>query len=114
MPYPRNPPDRRRAVADMARTKAALPPSAPPDARSPFAFESAMTELESVVTRLEQGDLPLDAALKTFERGIELSRLCQSALMDAEQTVEKLTLVPDGLSATEPFAAASSDDDDSE
>jgi exodeoxyribonuclease VII small subunit len=72
-----------------------------------------MAELESVVTRLEQGDLPLDAALHAFERGIELSRLCQSALMDAEQTVEKLTGAPDGLSATEPFAA-SSDDDDSE
>jgi exodeoxyribonuclease VII small subunit len=37
-------------------------------------FEEALAELESLVERLERGDLPLDEALKTFERGVELTR----------------------------------------
>jgi len=37
-------------------------------------FEQALAELESLVGRLERGDLPLDEALKTFARGVELTR----------------------------------------
>ena len=43
-------------------------------------FEQALAELEGLVARLERGDLPLDEALKTFERGVELTRLCQGSL----------------------------------
>ena len=53
-------------------------------------FEEALTELESLVERLERGDLPLDEALKTFERGVELTRHCQSSLKAAQQKVEIL------------------------
>jgi len=49
-----------------------------------------MAELESLVERLEQGDLPLEESLKAFERGVQLTRSCQSALKDAEQKVEIL------------------------
>ena len=41
-------------------------------------FEQALGELETVVERLEHGELPLDEALKQFERGIELARGCLS------------------------------------
>jgi exodeoxyribonuclease VII small subunit len=41
-------------------------------------FEQALGELEAVVERLEQGELPLEEALKQFQRGIELARICQS------------------------------------
>lgn len=53
-------------------------------------FEAAMTELEALVERLELGDLPLEESLKAFERGVALTRSCQSALKDAEQKVEVL------------------------
>jgi exodeoxyribonuclease VII small subunit len=53
-------------------------------------FESAMRDLESLVERLEQGDLPLEESLAAFERGVMLTRSCQAALKDAEQKVEIL------------------------
>ncbi|MBP1607740.1 MAG: exodeoxyribonuclease small subunit [Acidobacteria bacterium] len=53
-------------------------------------FEQALGELESVVDRLEHGELPLEDALRQFERGIELARTCQGALKQAEQRVEIL------------------------
>jgi exodeoxyribonuclease VII small subunit len=53
-------------------------------------FEQALAELEAVVERLEHGELPLDEALRQFERGIELSRSCQASLRQAEQKVEVL------------------------
>jgi exodeoxyribonuclease VII small subunit len=53
-------------------------------------FEQALAELEGLVERLERGDLPLEEALKTFERGVELTRHCQSSLKAAQQKVEIL------------------------
>lgn len=69
----------------------------PPD------FESALKELETLVERMEEGDLPLEQSLKYFERGIELTRACQTALKEAEQKVQIL-LEKDGKLAAEPFA----------
>jgi exodeoxyribonuclease VII small subunit len=54
-------------------------------------FEQALAELEQLVGKLEQGELPLEASLKAFERGIELTRLCQKELAAAEQKVRVLT-----------------------
>ncbi len=53
-------------------------------------FEKSLGELEAVVERLEHGELPLEEALKQFERGIELARSCQASLKVAEQKVEIL------------------------
>ena len=53
-------------------------------------FESALRELESLVEKMEQGDLSLEDSLKHFERGVILSRTCQQALRVAEQKVEIL------------------------
>jgi exodeoxyribonuclease VII small subunit len=53
-------------------------------------FEQALTELEALTERLERGDLPLDEALKLFERGVALTRHCQGALQAAQQKVEIL------------------------
>lgn len=72
-------------------------------------FERALGELEQLVERLERGDLPLDEALKTFERGVALTRQCQEALKSAQAKVE--ILVARGDAATiETFEP----DDDSE
>ncbi len=53
-------------------------------------FETAMRDLEELVERLEQGDLPLEESLAAFERGVTLTRICQTALKEAEQKVEIL------------------------
>jgi exodeoxyribonuclease VII small subunit len=50
-------------------------------------LEDTLVELEQLVARLEEGELPLDKALKEFERGIRLTRQCQSVLKDAEQKI---------------------------
>ncbi len=50
-----------------------------------------MQELEGLVESLEKGDLPLEESLKSFERGVELTRTCQQALDEAEQKVRILT-----------------------
>ena len=53
-------------------------------------LEKSLEELEALVTKLEGGDLPLEQALKEFERGVKLTRQCQAALHEAEQKVEIL------------------------
>ena len=74
-------------------------PSKEPD------FEQALAELEQLVERLERGDLPLDEALKTFERGVALTRHCQTSLKAAQQKVEIL-LRKSGQAELAPFAGA--------
>lgn len=67
-------------------------------------FEQAMQELEALVERMEKGDLTLEQSLKDFERGVALTRICQSALRDAEQKVQMLTKQA-GTEALVPFDA---------
>lgn len=54
-------------------------------------FESSIAELEQLVETMEQGEVSLEDSLKHFERGIELTRICQKALREAEQKVQILT-----------------------
>jgi exodeoxyribonuclease VII small subunit len=74
----------------------------------PGGFEQALAELEALVERLEHGDLPLDEALKAFERGVALTRQCQTSLQAAQQKVEIL-LKRSGKAEIEPFTAADED-----
>ena len=55
-----------------------------------MSFEAAIRELEAIVNQLESGDLELEQSLSLFERGIELTRLSQARLQDAEQKVQIL------------------------
>lgn len=57
---------------------------------TPLDFERSLAELEAIVEKLEQGELSLEESLKHFERGVQLTRACQTALKDAEQKVEVL------------------------
>ena len=81
-------------------------------------FEKSLRELEQLVEKLEQGDLPLDDALKAFERGVALTRGCQSALQQAQSRVEILSQ-RNGTAEIEPFeddggeVDADEDEDDS-
>jgi exodeoxyribonuclease VII small subunit len=75
----------------------------------PVDFEQALAELESLVERLERGDVPLDEALKTFERGVALTRQCQAALQAAQQKVEIL-LKRSGQPEVQPFEEPGEED----
>ncbi|MGR8931475.1 MAG: exodeoxyribonuclease VII small subunit [Gammaproteobacteria bacterium] len=70
--------------------------------KSASQFEEAMEELEKLVEHMERGDISLEESLKSFERGIKLTRTCQQALQDAEQKVQIL-LERNGQQSLEPF-----------
>ncbi|MCW9718197.1 exodeoxyribonuclease VII small subunit [Avibacterium sp. 21-599] len=53
-------------------------------------FEATLTQLESIVARLESGELPLEQALQDFENGIKLAQLGQARLQQAEQRIQIL------------------------
>jgi exodeoxyribonuclease VII small subunit len=59
-------------------------------------FEKSMEELEKIVNDLESGNLSLDESIAAFERGIELSKMCQKRLEAAEERVKKLLEKSDG------------------
>lgn len=71
----------------------------------PLEFEQALAQLEKLVERLERGDLPLEEALKDFERGVELTRQCQNALKSAQQRVEILLAGDENHVDVAPFVA---------
>jgi exodeoxyribonuclease VII small subunit len=54
-------------------------------------FEGAIAELEGIVKKLEEGDLPLEQSLGLYERGVQLSRFCHARLEAAERRIEILT-----------------------
>lgn len=76
----------------MARKKAAVD------------FEQSLTELQSLVERLENGEMSLEDSLTAFEQGIRLTRDCQTALAQAEQKVS-LLLERNGELEEAPFDA---------
>lgn len=66
-------------------------------------FEKDLEKLEEIVAALEEGDLPLDEALKRFEEGIKLAKRCEKALCEAEKRIELLTKNADGQLEAQPF-----------
>ena len=71
-------------------------------------LEQSLEQLEAVVANLESGELSLEQALKEFERGVKLTRQCQTTLKEAEQKIEIL-LKSSADAEPEPFAAAGED-----
>ena len=69
-------------------------------------FEAAIAELESIVKKLEEGDMPLEQSLALYERGVQLSRFCHARLEEAERRIEilgergELKLAPASLTAS--------------
>ena len=69
-------------------------------------FEEALAELESVVTRLERGDVALDESISLYERGAALRARCQQKLAEAEEKVSRITLGDGGQpTGVQPFDA---------
>lgn len=75
-------------------------------------FEKSLRELEALVEKLEHGELPLEEALKHFERGVALTRECQTALKAAEARVEILTRRREAGSSEESEQVEDFDADD--
>jgi exodeoxyribonuclease VII small subunit len=73
-------------------------------------FEKNLSMLETLVGRLEQGELPLEQALKEFAQGIKLARQCQQELQAAEQKIEILMHKPDSAEP-QPYTADTGDKD---
>jgi exodeoxyribonuclease VII small subunit len=69
-----------------------------------MSFERALKELETIVGRLERGDVELEESIVIYERGEALKEHCNRLLKQAEAKVEKLTFNADGApTGTEPF-----------
>jgi exodeoxyribonuclease VII small subunit len=69
-----------------------------------LSFERAMEELESIVTRLEGGKVPLEESVTIYERGESLKRRCEELLRQAEARVDRITTDANGQAAgTEPL-----------
>jgi exodeoxyribonuclease VII small subunit len=66
-------------------------------------FEESLKKLETIVDRLERGDLPLEESLKLFEEGVGLSASCKQELDAAEGKVQLLVKQRDGSLKPEPF-----------
>jgi exodeoxyribonuclease VII small subunit len=66
-------------------------------------FEDALNKLEKIVSKLEEGDIPLEESLKLFEEGIRLSRFCNQKLDEAEKKVEILLKDKNGVLRRRPF-----------
>ncbi len=70
-------------------------------------FEKALERLEKIVEDLEGGQLPLDEALKRYEEGVKLSRLCNQKLTQAENKIETLSKALNGSLEGAPFESDS-------
>lgn len=69
-------------------------------------FEENMAGLESLVAKMEEGEMPLSDALKAFEEGSMLLKACQKQLAEAELKVEKIVASQGGGVSAEPFNPA--------
>ena len=75
-------------------------------------FEKAFQELEEIVRRLESEELPLDESLQLFERGIQLSRLCNQKLEEVEKKIELILADSKGQPVVKPFEAEGEGDEE--
>ena len=67
-----------------------------------FDFNKGLSELETIINKMESGDLTLEESLKFFEKGVKLHRQCHTALSDAEQRILLLS-ESDGYNSEKPF-----------
>ena len=66
-------------------------------------FETSLKKLEKIVSDLENGELPLEESIKTFEEGVKLTKHCQNLLSKAEIKIQKLVESNDGSIDLETF-----------
>jgi exodeoxyribonuclease VII small subunit len=76
-------------------------PTEPADITT-MSFEEALVELEQIVRRLEGGQVKLDEAILSYERGAQLKQHCERKLNEAQQRVDRIVIGPDGAVSAEP------------
>jgi len=67
-------------------------------------FEAALARLETIVQRLESGDVGLEESIRIYEEGVKIKAFCEKKLGEAQMRVEKIVLAPDGGMKTEPMS----------
>jgi len=85
--------DRKPLIAllfQFRRRWRSVPMSKSAKTQNPPTFETALAELENIVTGMEAGQMPLEQSLAAYKRGAELLKFCQAALQDAQQQVKVL------------------------
>lgn len=76
------------------------------DVITDLSFEDALKRLETIVQRLESGDVPLDQAIKLYEEGDRLRAQCEARLQAAQAQIDRITLGNDGKPVgVQPFDA---------
>jgi exodeoxyribonuclease VII small subunit len=66
-------------------------------------FEASLKQLETIIGKLEKGDLPLEESVRLFEEGVRLSNACKADLESAEGKVQMLLKQKDGSRKAVPF-----------
>tara|TARA_B100001179_G_C18512940_1_gene369389 strand:+ start:648 stop:902 length:255 start_codon:yes stop_codon:yes gene_type:complete len=66
-------------------------------------FEEALSELEDIVEKLEQGDIDLEDSISIYQRGVFLKEHCERKLKSAEMEINKIVSLPDGDFSLEPL-----------
>ena len=79
-----------------------VPPDRVPPDIAAMNFEDALAELEQIVRRLEGGQVKLDEAIVSYERGAQLKRHCERKLNEAQQRVDRIVIGPEGAIGVEP------------
>jgi exodeoxyribonuclease VII small subunit len=79
-----------RYVSSFSLPSSRLPRMADKPKAEPKNFEAAMAELESIVERMEDGQLPLEESLSAYQRGFLLLKYCEKVLGDAQQRIRIL------------------------
>jgi exodeoxyribonuclease VII small subunit len=79
-----------------------VPPDGVPPDIAAMNFEDALAELEQIVRRLEGGQVKLDEAITSYERGAQLKRHCERKLNEAQQRVDRIVIGPEGAIGVEP------------
>lgn len=103
-------------TAFLPRKDVMTSPNKSPDTAKPnksgdpaLSFDHAIKKLESIVSSLEGGDLPLEKSLDAFEEGMGLAKVCEAKLNEASARVEKIMK---DLGGTEKRVALADDDED--
>ena len=74
----------------------------PPEPVAGLSFEQALRELETIVARLESGQVDLEESISIYERGSQLKFHCDAKLKDAQTKVEKIVVSGDGSISLAP------------
>lgn len=77
-------------------------------------FEEAIAQLETIVGKLESGDVPLEKAIELFQEGMKLSSICTQKLDQVEKKIEVLIEAEQGELIKQPFHPIGENEDDSE